>query len=140
MLPLRAAGLLPAQVRLVLPSLNVTVPMAPDVTTAVRVTELFGALVYAVVRLGASVVVLGVEAVSVAARAAEAAKHAKQRTSRQADRRIVEVSISREERVKRRRPCPRRQNTSIPSPGALNSEARQYPPEAYRWQESICDD
>jgi hypothetical protein len=36
-----AAGLPPLQVKFVEPSLNVTVPVAPDVTFAVKVTVLF---------------------------------------------------------------------------------------------------
>jgi hypothetical protein len=56
---LTAAGLPPAQVRLAPPSSNVTVPVAPEVTVAVRVTELVGAEVKAVDGFGLRVVVLG---------------------------------------------------------------------------------
>jgi len=56
---LRVAGLPPEQVRLLLPSLKVTVPVAPAVTVAVRVSLLFGAVVYTFEGFGLRVVVLG---------------------------------------------------------------------------------
>jgi hypothetical protein len=59
---LTVAGFPPEQVRFDPPSLNVTVPVAPEVTVAVRVSELFVPLVYGVDRLGLNEVVLGVDA------------------------------------------------------------------------------
>jgi hypothetical protein len=59
---LSVAGFPPVQVRFDAPSLNVTVPVAPDVTEAVRVSELFGEVVNGVVTLGLNDVVLDVDA------------------------------------------------------------------------------
>src|SRR5579863_2485304 len=61
--PLKGLGLVPSEhATLMAPSLNVTLPVAPVVTTAVSATELPGLVRNAVVGLGVSVVVLGGDA------------------------------------------------------------------------------
>jgi hypothetical protein len=60
--PVSAAGFPPEQVRLVPPSMNVTVPVAPAVTVAVSTVLEPAPLVKGVVGFGDRVVVVGVDA------------------------------------------------------------------------------